>query len=119
MTTSLVLVPCKLCKTRVPYNDLRKNKDGLYVCNTCLSHGFYETSLKTNELRKPISSVKTQASLKKEQKIPYLCSSCKFSFTKPFGAENKTCPNCGKDYSVQRKQNAAELLKEVDEMITI
>ncbi|MEK6841035.1 MAG: hypothetical protein AABX45_00375 [Nanoarchaeota archaeon] len=115
MTTSLVLVPCKLCKTRIPVSDLRKNKDGLYVCNTCLSHGFYETSLRTTELRKPLPS-KVQPQTKKEEKISYLCNSCKFSFTKPFESEDKNCPMCGKDFNVVRKQSASELLRDVESM---
>lgn len=114
MVSSMVLVPCKLCKTKVPYTDLRKNKDGLYVCNSCLGHILYEASLKSGEFRKPLQS-KVQV-IKKEDKISYLCTSCKFSFTKPFNSEDKKCPNCGKDYSVQRKQNAAEILRDVNDM---
>jgi ribosomal protein L37AE/L43A len=116
MATNLVLVPCKLCKTKVPVSDLRKNKDGLYVCNTCLSHGFYETSLRVNELRKPLPS-NVQPQVKKEEKIAYLCNSCKFSFTKPLGSEDKNCPMCGKDFSVVRKQGASELLRDVEDMM--
>lgn len=113
----LVFVPCKLCKTKVPYNDLRKNNDGIYVCNNCLDHSTYESSLKGKEFRKPVLPSKVKPVQKKEQKISYLCTSCKFGFTKPFGSDNKNCPNCGKDYNVQRKQSAEELLRSVDDMV--
>lgn len=115
MATGMVLVPCKLCKTKVPYTDLRKNKEGLYVCSTCMGHGFYESSLRSDEFRKPLSS-KVQPVSKKEQKVAYLCNSCKFSFTKPLGIEGKNCPNCGRIYGVERKKDAAELLRDVNDM---
>jgi len=116
MTSSLVLVPCKICKTKISVSDLRKNKDGVYVCSTCLSHSYYEQDLRVNELRKPVQQNKPQTIVKDDDKIRYLCNSCKFSFTKPYGSGDKNCPMCGKDYSVQRKQNASQLLKEVDYM---
>jgi protein-arginine kinase activator protein McsA len=116
MVSTLILVPCKLCKTKVSVNDLRKNKEGIYVCNTCLSHSYYEKDLRSSQLRKPVDIPKQKEIIKNDDKIRYLCSSCKFSFTKPFGSNDRNCPNCGKDYSVQRKQNASALLKEVSYM---
>jgi len=117
MTTSLVLVPCKLCYTRVPVSDLRRNKEGLYVCNTCLSHGFYESSLRTNQLRKPAEEIKAQPMIKKDDKSAFFCNSCKYRFTRPIGSPGKGCPFCGKEYSVQKRESAAELLKNVDDML--
>ena len=115
MVTSLVLVPCKLCKTKVPASDLRKNKDGIYVCNNCLNYGYHGIpELRgISETRNPLE-VKSKLSSGKREKIAYLCNSCKFSFTKPIGSDDKNCPMCGKDFNVVRKQNAAELLRSVD-----
>ena len=117
MAMSVVLVPCKQCKTKVPYTDLRRNKEGLYVCGNCLNYGFQGIPKlrSTTETRDPLSSKVVQVS-RKEERIPYVCNSCKFSFSKPLGSEDKNCPNCGKDFNVSRKQNASELLRDVDSM---
>lgn len=117
MATGLILVPCKLCKTKVSVSDLRRNKEGLYVCNTCLSHGFYETTLRADEFRRPAELPKVQSFIKKEEKVKYFCNSCKYSFTRPIGSASKGCPFCGKEYSVQKRESAAELLRNVDDMI--
>lgn len=113
----MVLVPCKLCKTKVPYTDLRRNKEGLYVCSNCLNYGVHGIPELRNvtETRNPLPSKVIRID-RSEERIPYVCNSCKFSFTKPVSAEDKNCPMCGKDYNVQRKQSASELLKEVNDM---
>jgi len=117
MATNMVLVPCKLCRTKVPYTDLRKNKEGLYVCGNCLNYGIRGTPelRRVTETRNPLPSNVIKMD-RRDDKVPYLCNSCKFSFTKPVGSEDKKCPMCGKDYSVVRKQSASELLKEVNDM---
>lgn len=117
MTTSPVLVPCKLCKNKVQVSDLRRNKEGVYVCSNCLNYGYYGTPAlrEVSPTRRPLE-ISKPTTIKKEEKVAYLCSSCKYSFTKPLGSEDKNCPLCGRDYSVQRKQDAAELLRSVDEM---
>ena len=117
MTTNIAMVPCKLCKTKVPYTDLRKNRDGLYVCNNCLNYGVrgMPELRSTQETRNPLPSRVVHID-RRDERIPYVCNSCKFSFTKPIGAEDKNCPMCGKDYNVQRKQSASEILKEVNDM---
>ena len=117
MSSGVVLVPCKLCKTKVPVSDLRRNKNGIYVCGNCLNYGSYAKPelRQVTQTRNPLPG-KLGLESKKEERIPYLCGSCKFSFTKPFNTEDKTCPNCGKDFSVQRKQSAAEILRNVDDM---
>ncbi|MEK6907247.1 MAG: hypothetical protein AABW45_01850 [Nanoarchaeota archaeon] len=117
MTTGSVLVPCKLCKTKVSVSDLRKNKDGVYVCNNCLNYGYsgMPALREVTQTRNPLPSkvIKIDRS---DERISYVCNSCKFSFTKPLSSEDKNCPMCGKDFNVQRKQSASELLKEVNDM---
>ena len=115
MTISLVLVPCKLCKTRIPVSDLRKNKEGIYVCGNCLNYGYQGMSelRSTSITRQPFQTKQVSS---KQEKIAYLCNSCKFGFTKPLGSEDKNCPMCGKDFNVVRKQSASEILREVNDM---
>ena len=115
METTIAIVPCKICKTKVPYTDLRRNKEGLYVCNNCLGRSFYDVASRAEEFRKPLQS-KVKRVFRDDEKIAYVCNSCKFSFTKPMGSEDKNCPMCGKDYGVQRKQSAAELLRDVEDI---
>jgi len=119
MKEGLVMVPCKNCGTRVPVNDLRKNDKGLYVCGTCLSHKYVGMKEIPNLLpERFIAKPKEQPKVMvKEEKIPYYCTSCKFSFTRARGAPSKGCPYCGKEYSVQRRESANDLLKEVDFMV--
>ena len=116
--SSNVLVPCKLCKTKVPVTDLRRNKDGLFVCSTCLNHG-YLASVDIHDLTP--SRFKKQEEKKevkpviKSDRIAYYCTNCKFSFTRPVGSTNKGCPYCNKEHTVQRRESASDLLKNVDE----
>ena len=120
MTTANVLVPCKLCKTKVPVGDLRRNKDGIFVCTTCFSHGYLATAeirdLTPERLRK-IEAKKEVKPIFREERVPYHCTNCKFSFTRPLGSPNKGCPYCSKEHTVQRRESANDLLKEVNEFL--
>lgn len=119
MKEELIRVPCKNCGTKVPINDLRRNDKGLWVCSNCLIHKYVlmedipnvmpqKIPIKSREEIKPV--------VKKEEKIPYYCTNCKFSFTRARGSPSKGCPYCGKEHSVQRKESAADILREVDSM---
>ena len=44
MVSTNVLVPCKSCKVKVPVGDLRRNKDGIYVCHNCIGKSYLESS---------------------------------------------------------------------------
>lgn|SRR3989344_5476150 len=122
MANNIILVPCKSCKTKVAVSDLRKNKDGLYVCTTCFSHGYLGNTniqdllperLKKQDVKKEVKQVYH------EERIPYYCSNCKFSFTRPLGSINKGCPYCNKEHTVQRRESAQDLIKNVDEYFNV
>ena len=120
MKEELIRVPCKNCGTKVAVNDLRKNDKGLYVCSNCLSHKYVfiddiPNIMPQKILIKSKEEVKSIV-MKKEEKIPYYCTNCKFSFTRSRGSPSKGCPYCGKDYTVQRRESAADILREVDSM---
>jgi len=121
MQSNNVLVPCKLCRTRVHVSDLRRNKDGLYVCPGCFSHGYLASddilNLAPSRLKK--EEIKKEAEIKKsrqEERVSYYCTNCKFSFTRSPNSENKNCPYCNKEYTVQRRESASDLLRNVDDL---
>lgn len=115
MATSSVLVPCKSCTLKVPVGDLRRNKDGIFVCTTCLNRGFV-ASVDINKLTpERIKRVENKQPVVKEQKLSYYCNNCKFSFSRPLNSEGKGCPYCNKEHTVQRKESAQDLLKNVDD----
>ena len=112
-----ILVPCKSCNKKVNYADLRRNEQGLFVCSNCLGH----TYDKTNEIPSLIKKkVKVQEQMFKQppsKKVLY-CSNCKFTFTHPWNSsELKGCPYCNQKHSVQVKQTATDLLKNIDTYI--
>ena len=118
MATTNVLVPCKLCRTKVPVGDLRRNKDGIFVCTTCFSHGYlasHDIADLTPERLKKQDTKKEVKPMIYEERVAYHCSNCKFSFTRPLGSSNKGCPYCNKEHTVQRRENAQELIRNVDE----
>ena len=115
-----VLVPCKYCKLKVPVSDLRKNKEGVYICSTCLSHGYMQTpNIHDLAPKSKTLEVKKEQMIKREDKINYYCSNCKFGFSKPSNSATKNCPYCNKEHTVQRKENAQELLKNVDDFFNV
>ena len=118
MESTNVLVPCKLCKNKVPVGDLRRNKDGMFVCATCFSHGYLASvdirDLTPERLRKKEDKIEPRQVLKSDR-ITYYCTNCKFSFTRSLGSPNKGCPYCGKEHTVQRRESASDLIKNVDE----
>ena len=118
MQSTNVLVPCKICKTKVPVGDLRRNNDGIYVCSTCFGHSYLSppdiqdltpSKFKKVEIKKEVKPIIRQ------ERVPYYCTSCKFSFTRPLGSVNKGCPYCNKEHTVQRRETAADLIKNVDD----
>ena len=117
MTSMNVLVPCKSCKTKVPVGDLRRNDKGIYVCTTCFSHGYLNPHIKdlTPEKFKQPEVKKEVKPIMMEERVSYYCSNCKFSFTRPLGAPNKGCPYCNKEHTVQRRESAQDLIKNIDE----
>ena len=104
-------------KKKVNYADLRRNEKGLFVCNSCLGH----TYDKSNEIPSLIKKeVKQQEPMLKQapSKTVLYCSNCKFTFTRPWNSsELKGCPYCNQKHSVQVKQSAADLLKNIDTYI--
>ena len=120
MQTTQVLVPCKSCKNKVPVTDLRRNNQGLFVCNTCLSHGYLSSASIQDLMPSKFKKTEEKKEIKpiiKEERIPYYCSFCKFSFTRPLGSSNKGCPYCNREHTVQRRESAADLIRNVEEYL--
>ncbi len=118
MQSTNVLVPCKSCKTKVPVGDLRMNNEGMFVCNTCFSHG-YMTNARIQDLTpnkfKAKEEKKEVKPIVREVREHYYCTNCKFSFTRPLGAMNRGCPYCNKEHTVQKRESASDLLKNIDD----
>jgi len=124
MVSTNVLVPCKSCKVKVPVGDLRRNKDGIYVCHNCIGKSYLESSYiekivpQTQAKRTEIKPAEKQVkSFIKGGRIPYVCSYCKFSFTLPSSNEARICPYCNREHTVQARGTAQDLLREVDDYL--
>ena len=121
MRNPSILVPCKKCEAKVNYADLRRNKDGLFVCSSCLSHTYSKSDAEIpNLIQSKIKKeeFKETKNLVKDTKVVYYCSNCKFSFTRPWNSsELKGCPYCNQLHSIQKKQTANDLLKNIDAYI--
>ena len=117
MVNTTVYVPCKSCKTKVPVGDLRRNNDGLFVCNNCYNKGAISVNIQdlTPSKFKKVEEKKEVKPMIREERIAYYCSNCKFSFTRPLGSSNRGCPYCNKEHTVQRKESAQDIIKNVDE----
>lgn len=96
---------CERCRKSVPISDMKyvPKEDGgrVGLCNACRARS---------------SAAKSIAAAKKEEKIPYFCTRCRYKFKHdPRGLTNLQCPYCGKaDKIMEHKPTSADQLLRED-----
>lgn len=101
---------CKLCRKRVPLEEMKFCKDGSgLICAECSNKEKHGVNLKIES--KPI-----QKPVENKKKIAYYCRSCNFRFTRAIDFRGpRVCPNCNKDTIIANlPTNADDLLRELD-----
>lgn len=94
------LISCSKCKTRVPLNDLRADKEGKkWICTSCysLQHPILNQQKGKLEYEKPIN---TPRNIDSNKKFRYQCTGCKYIFsrnTEYLGI----CPYCSKSGTIE------------------
>ncbi len=122
MVTVNVLVLCKSCKAKVPVGDLKQGKDGKYICSTCYEHGYVSNVMQNvspDKLKKLQEKPQQQVSNIQDDRVSYFCNNCKFSFTRPSTSGYRGCPYCNKEHTVQKRESAQDLLKNVDDFFNV
>lgn len=90
------LISCSKCKSRVPLNDLKADKEGKkWICTSCYSVQ-HPNMPKTARTERDFTTPKLENS---DRKFRYQCTGCKYIFTRNFEFKGM-CPYCSKEDTV-------------------
>ena len=110
-----VLITCRVCKNRIPMNDMRYDDNGEdLICNDCYNkkHGKFVAQSKPAApekkviLNKPADfKQKLDIDFEKKQtdeRVMFVCEKCKYKFSRKPGFPVNQCPFCGSTYLKQQ-----------------
>ena len=89
------LISCSKCKSRVPLNDLKADKEGKkWICTSCYGMQ-HPVAQKAAE-----KSFNTPRMENLDKKFRYQCTACKYLFTRNSEFRG-LCPYCSKEGTIQ------------------
>lgn len=92
------LISCAKCKSRVPLNDLKSDKEGkIWICTNCYSTQHQNLNSQRIVAEKTIS----QKIEDPTKKFRYKCTACKFGFSRNNEFKG-VCPYCSKLGTVEK-----------------
>jgi DNA-directed RNA polymerase subunit RPC12/RpoP len=112
-----LLIICRTCGRKVLMHNMRPDDDGQHmICNDCwkrkqgarsaTSSNVFGKKDVENTPYEPSKSVKKVE--KSEKMIKYVCTSCKYKFSRKQSQEVAKCPYCGKQTIIQDSQLGAD-----------
>ena len=108
------IVPCKQCRIKIPYTDLKPNAQGLWICQNCM-----KKSQKASAIQAEPQAVLTGKPLiMQEKQVPdyrYKCESCNYDLQASREMTGKMCPFCGQKGTLKSKKTSSDIIKEVSD----
>lgn len=109
MTDPKVPVVCRSCGNKVTldqvkFDDIRK----AYVCTPC-----FKASHNSSSDKPEVSPI--VASMPSNDRVNYICASCKYKFSAKKNKPPKRCPYCGYEELEVRDESAKKIIDESDE----
>ena len=112
-----LLIICRACGRKVLMHNMRPDDDGEHmICNDCWKRksgvkgatSIFGSKEVSNTPYEPPKHAKTVE--KSEKMIKYICTSCKYKFSRKSSQDVHKCPYCGKEGIVVDSQLGAENL---------
>lgn len=117
MNDDNLLIICRVCGRKVLMHNMRLDDDKEnMICNDCYkkkASGIQPTSVLTRKAveNKPYDSPKGKsAKTKSEKMLRYICTNCKYKFSRKESQQVAKCPYCGKNSIVHDDQLGADKL---------
>ena len=117
MDNDNLLIICRVCGRKILMHNMRLDDDKEnMICNDCYqkkSSASQPVSALTKKAleNNPYEPSKSKAkSTKSEKMIKYICTSCKYKFSRKESQHVEKCPYCGKNSIVQDTQLGADKL---------
>ena len=120
-----LLIICRTCGRKVLMHNMRPDDDGEHmICSDCwkrkagaksasASNVFGKKDVENTPYQPPKSSMKPQ---KSEKMIKYICTSCKYKFSRKESQNVAKCPYCGKNSIVlDSAMGADQMLKQAQD----
>lgn len=116
MDNDNLLIICRSCGRKTLMHNMRPSADGEnMICIECAKKGI---SLKSEvSLSKAASELKSKSNKesksKSEKMVKYLCTNCKYKFSRKESQQVEKCPYCGKNTIVHDDQLSVDkIIKE-------
>jgi DNA-directed RNA polymerase subunit RPC12/RpoP len=114
MDNENLLIVCRSCNRKILMHNMRPDGTGEnMVCNDCYKRNSPNRTMSISEVAAAQSQPIRKVVEHKEPMVKYLCTSCKYKFSRKQSQEVGKCPYCGKSSIVMDNQlGAAKLLNE-------
>ncbi len=113
MDTENLLIVCRSCGRKVLMHNMRPDATGEnMICVDCYKRNSPAKTMSVSE-KAAEQMPKPKKTEKSEPMVKYICTSCKYKFSRKASQEVSKCPYCGKTTIVVDNQLGADkLLKE-------
>ncbi|GIU69444.1 MAG: hypothetical protein KatS3mg002_0680 [Candidatus Woesearchaeota archaeon] len=117
MDNDNLLIICRACGRKQLMHNMRPAPDGEHmICVDCAKKGASissEIPLRKAVENTPFKSHKKKETVKSEKMIKYICTNCKYKFSRKESQHVERCPYCGKQTILTDDQiDADTLIKE-------
>lgn len=111
MDTSNLLIVCRSCGRKVLMHNMRPDSSGEnMICNDCYKRSSPNKSMSISEAAAEQTPKPKKSSEKTEKMVKYVCTSCRYKFSRKASQEVSKCPYCGKTSIVVDNDLGAEKL---------
>lgn len=115
MDNDNLLIICRSCGRKTLMHNMRPSADGEnMICVDCAKKGVsLKSEVPLSKAASELNSRSKENKFKSEKMIRYLCTNCKYKFSRKESQHVEKCPYCGRTTIVHDDQlNADKIIKE-------